>query len=147
MNRAALFALLAACGTESSSEVAGPTFTPGVALALHGVAPDCMTKKDAAGETRTCQGRPGTILITIGEENHLREIDIDLRSYIPNHAKVFLVPAVKPLLGPSTDLFEAELLKLKTGERTAFEAGGAKIEIVAGGTSEIAPEYSVVLRW
>jgi hypothetical protein len=148
MNRAALLALVAACGTDSTTDDnTGPTFTPGVALALHGVAPDCALKKDASGETRTCQGRPGTVLITIGEGNHLREIDIDLRAYIPAHAKVHLVPALQPLLGPSIDQFELELLKLKTGDRTAFEAAGAKIEIVAGGTSEIAPEYSVTLRW
>jgi hypothetical protein len=147
MNRVTLLALLAACGTSDGSEDTGPTFTPGVALALHGVAPDCALKKDSTGETRTCQGRPGRILIQIGDEDRLREIDIDLRSYLPGHAKVFLIPALKPLLGTGTDVFDAELTKLKPGERTTFELAGAKIDIHAGGTSQIAPEYSVILRW
>jgi hypothetical protein len=124
-------------------------FTPGVAYALHGVAPDCVMKRDTAGELWTCTGRPGTILITTdtADPKKLRAIQIDLKSMTLPQAKAHLGPALQPVLAAGTDTMIAELSKLRTGERTSLVVADAKLDIVAGGKSTIAPEYSFTLRW
>ena len=106
-------------------------------------------KRDAMGEVWTCTGRPGSIVISaVGSEKRLRSIEIDLKSMTLPQAKAHLVPALAPVIDTAgTDALAAQLDKMRTGDTAQLAIAGAKVDVVAGGTSTIAPAYSVDLRW
>jgi hypothetical protein len=138
-------ALLAGCGSKSSPE--GPAFTPGVAYALADIAPDCTLTRTPGKEQRECQGPSGALTITI-VDGKLQALDIRLRSMTLLSAKVKLANALRMLITePGTEALGAELEKLVVGDRATLRAGGATIELAAGGTKSMLPEYGVTLRW
>lgn len=145
-----VLALVAACGSKSSEVPvgAGPAFSMTISYALHGIAPDCAIKRDAGGEIRECKGRHGTVVITMGGENRIRTIDIDLVATSLLQAKTHFGAALEPVIGKDgTAGLNTQLEKMQVGDKASIEAGGAKIDLSAKGTSRILPEYSAYLRW
>jgi hypothetical protein len=148
MIRVGVLVALAACGGGSSTETGGPELTPGVAYALHGVAPDCVRNRDRAGVVWMCSGRPGTIVITATAEQRILALQIHLKSMTLPQAKAHLVPALTPVIDQAgTDALAAQLDKMRSGDTAQLKLAGATIDVVAAGTSKIAPEYRVDLRW
>jgi hypothetical protein len=138
---------LAACGGTTPPAADGPAFTPGVAYALHGLAPSCTLSRTPAQEVRTCKGRNGKIDVTI-VGGHVHTIAIALRPMVLAEVKAQLGPALLPLLQPpGVDALIAAIAPLQLGDHGALTTAGARITIDAGGTSRIAPAYALSLTW
>lgn len=147
MRRCFATLLLIGCGSTTTPEPAGPVMTPGVAYALHGIAPDCALSRDAEGEVRTCRGRAGTVDLRLGAGDRIRSIDIQLGAMFRERARVLVVPAVTPLLKTDAETLGARLEQMANGDRATLTLAGAAIEVVASGRSKVAPEWRVTLTY
>ncbi len=142
---------LAACGESSTKKLeaaaTGPMFSPLIANALRAIADHCKLERLGEAERRDCTGRQGTVQIAL-VGNRFSELTIALPSKILPEAKGHLGPGLSPLLGAaSTEQVLAKMSELETGQHVDVTIGNAKIAISAGGTSKIAPAYTLALRW
>ncbi|MEO8706732.1 MAG: hypothetical protein ABI867_42290 [Kofleriaceae bacterium] len=144
-----VLAVLVACG--GSAVDAGPAYTPGMAYALHGIAPECLITKTPAAAvkvTHSCSGPAGTVTAQLGDGDRLRHLEIALVSTTLPQAKAHLEPALKPILAKAdVDAVLAQLTKMRTGDRAQLVLGGATVNVAAGGPSQMAPEYSLDVVW
>lgn len=130
----------------------GPTYTPAVANSVRGLAPTCEIVKnpnvDDVVEIRDCRGPQGTVTIALAANDRVRRVDIKLRPMTAPEAKTHLGHGIGPLAGKElTDKLMAVLEKLATGQRETVEVGTARLEVVAGGTNTLMPEYVINLSW
>ncbi len=152
MVRTALVALvLAACGGGKDKTVevsaAGPIYSPAVANSLRAIAPNCRMERAGATEKRECTGRSGQVWIsTMG--NNLSAITIALPSKLLEEAKGHIGHGLKEVLGrEGIEALLARMTMLETGQRADLTIGNAKVGLIAGGRSRLAPEYTVELAW
>lgn len=143
--------LLAGCGGKKANTDA-PVYTPAMANSIRGLAPVCELQKnpnvDDVIEIWGCRGAQGTVTVALTEGDRVRRIDVKLRSMTAPEAKVHLKNSLGPLAGPPlTDQLMGILDKLTTGARDSAEQGTARLEVVAAGTSKIAPEYAISVSW
>lgn len=155
MVRMALVGLLLAlvvCGGDKADRVvevaaAGPLYSPAVANSLRAIAPNCKMERAGATEKRECTGRFGHVWVsTTGD--HLSAVTIALPSKLLEEAKGHIGHGLKEVLGhEGVDALLARMAMLETGQRADLTIGNAKVGLVAGGRSRLAPEYTVELVW
>jgi hypothetical protein len=123
-------------------------YAPSIANALRGIAPDCTLEKTATFHNRDCTGRRGTVAIRLTGDDHFTALTISLVSMILPEAKGHLDQPLLLVVGASgRDQVIAKLGTLETGQAAELAIDKAKVSITAGGTSRIAPAYTVTLTW
>ncbi len=152
----AIIAALIACGGDRKPKVdtsgpSGPIYSPSIANALRGIAPDCKLEKTPTSQTRDCRGRRGIVAIGLREDDHFASLTIALTSMILPEAKGHLEQPLVLLLGAEgRDKVFARLDKMDTGQNDVVVTGPAdlvRVAIAAGGTSAIAPAYTLTITW
>lgn len=142
--------VLAACGSKTKQADA-PVYTPAMANSVRGLAPTCELQKganvDDVVEIWNCRGPFGSVTVGLTKGDRVRRIDVKLRSMTAPEAQAQLKSGIGPLAGPELTEKLMTMLLLAPGQRDSAQVASARLEVVSGGTSQVAPEFSVSLSW
>jgi len=146
-----LVAIVAGCGGGGGSPAAppgdGPAFSPAIANQLRAIAPNCKFERVNAAASRTCTGIHGKVQIALQQERFTTLV-IEMPSKILSEAKTHFGNALRGVFDAAgLESVIVAMSKLETGARTDLTIGSAKVGLAAGGTSRIAPAYSIEVTW